>query len=122
MGERIVFYDAGLIADQIDEGEEYGVIKRILTILIVDYVLISESPHYHNRFTLYDKASAVEFTDLIEIHTLELSKLLETEVFGCISCFSCLKHCKGASENGELYGSAQSLGNAYSRTKTRLPA
>jgi predicted transposase/invertase (TIGR01784 family) len=78
MRERIVFYDAGLITDQIDEGEEYGVIKRAITILIVDYVLISESPYYHNRFTLYDPSSAVEFTDLIEIHTLELPKLPET--------------------------------------------
>jgi predicted transposase/invertase (TIGR01784 family) len=78
MRERIVFYDAGLITDQIDEGEAYGVIKRVITILIVDYVLISESPHYHNRFTLYDQASAVEFTDLIEIHTLELPKLPKT--------------------------------------------
>jgi predicted transposase/invertase (TIGR01784 family) len=41
-------------------------------------VLISESPHYHNRFTLYDPSSAVEFTDLMEIHTLELPKLPET--------------------------------------------
>jgi predicted transposase/invertase (TIGR01784 family) len=34
--------------------------------------------HYHNRFTLYDPASAIEFTDLIEINTLELPKLPET--------------------------------------------
>jgi predicted transposase/invertase (TIGR01784 family) len=78
MRERIVFYDAGLITGQIDEGEAYSVIKRVITILIVDYVLISKSPHYHNRFTLYNPVLAVEFTDLIEIHTLELLKLPET--------------------------------------------
>jgi predicted transposase/invertase (TIGR01784 family) len=32
---------------------------------------------YHNRFTLYDPASATEFTNLIEINTLELPKLPE---------------------------------------------
>jgi hypothetical protein len=47
-------------------------------ITIVDFVLIPESPHYHHRFTFYDSASAIEFTDLIEIHTLELPKLPET--------------------------------------------
>ena len=76
--ERIVFYDAGLITDQLDAGEEYGSIKRVITILITDYVLIPESSRYHNRFTLYDPESSIEFTDLIEIHTLELPKLPET--------------------------------------------
>jgi predicted transposase/invertase (TIGR01784 family) len=78
MRERIVFYDAGLITDQIDAGEEYDLIKRVITILITDYVLIPESPCYHNRFTLCDPKAAIEFTDLIEIHTLELPKLPET--------------------------------------------
>ena len=77
MRERLIFYDAGLITDQIDASEDYGVIKKVITILIVDYVLIPESPRYHNRFTLYDPASAIEFTDLIEINTLELPKLPE---------------------------------------------
>jgi predicted transposase/invertase (TIGR01784 family) len=75
MRERLIFYDTGLITDQIDAGEVYSAIKRVITILIVDYVLIPESPRYHNRFTLYDPASAIEFTDLIEINTLELPKL-----------------------------------------------
>jgi predicted transposase/invertase (TIGR01784 family) len=75
MRERLIFYNAGLIIDQIDAGEDYGVIKRVITILIVDYVLIPESPRYHNRFTLYDPTSAIEFSDLIEINTLELPKL-----------------------------------------------
>ena len=75
MRKRIVFYDAGLITDQIDAGEDYGLIKRIITILIVDYILIPGTPRYHNRFTLYDPVSGMEFTDLIEINTLELPKL-----------------------------------------------
>jgi predicted transposase/invertase (TIGR01784 family) len=54
MPERIVFYDAGLITDQIDAGEDYGIIKRVISILIVDYLLIPGSPRYHNRFALYD--------------------------------------------------------------------
>ena len=78
MRERIVFYDAGLITDQIDAGEDYSSIKRVITILITDYLLIHESGRYHNRFTLYDPESAIEFSDLIEIHTLELPKLPET--------------------------------------------
>jgi predicted transposase/invertase (TIGR01784 family) len=78
MRERIVFYDAGLIMDQINAGEDYSSIKRVITILITDYLLIPENGRYHNRFTLYDPESAIEFSDLIEIHTLELPKLPET--------------------------------------------
>ena len=41
------------------------------------YELITESPLYHHRFTLYDHRAAVEFTDILEIRTLELAKLPE---------------------------------------------
>jgi len=50
----------------------------VISILITDYELIPKSPHYHHRFTLYDPLAAVEFTDLLEIRTLEFSKLPET--------------------------------------------
>ena len=52
-------------------------LKRVVSILITDYVLISESPFYHHRFTLYDHSASVEFTDLLEIRTFELPKLPE---------------------------------------------
>ena len=77
MRERLIFYDAGLITHQIDAGEDYGVIKRVITILITDYELIPESRRYHNHFTIYDPVSEIEFTDLLEINTLELPKLPE---------------------------------------------
>jgi predicted transposase/invertase (TIGR01784 family) len=78
MPERLVFYSAGLITEQLDSGEAYRLIKRVISILIVDYVLIPDNPRYHNRFTLYDPATATEFTDILEIDTIELPKLPET--------------------------------------------
>jgi predicted transposase/invertase (TIGR01784 family) len=77
MRNRLVFYDSSLIAGQIDTGNEFKTLKRVISILITDYVLIPESPLYHHRFTLYDPRAAVEFTDLLEIRTLELPKLPE---------------------------------------------
>jgi predicted transposase/invertase (TIGR01784 family) len=77
MPKRIVFYGAGLISEQINSGEEYGLIKRVISILIIDFRLIKKNSRYHNRFTLYDPQSATELTDILEIHTLELSKLPE---------------------------------------------
>lgn len=72
---RIIFYDAKLITEQIGSGDDYDTIKKNISIIITDEDLISSSPRYHHRFTLYDKEADVEFTDLIEINTLELSKL-----------------------------------------------
>jgi len=77
MRNRLVFYDSGLITGQIGESEDYQTMKRVISILITGYPLIHESPLYHHRFTLYDHRAAVEFTDLLEIRTLELTKLPE---------------------------------------------
>ena len=74
---RVILYDAKLIAEQIGSGNDYEVIKKVISIIIVDENLIEGSQKYHHRFTLYDADAKVEFSDLLEIHTLELRKLPE---------------------------------------------
>ncbi|MCL2052720.1 MAG: Rpn family recombination-promoting nuclease/putative transposase [Lachnospiraceae bacterium] len=75
MRERVVFYISKMVTEQISSGDGYEEIKKAVSILIADYDLIENSPRYHHRFTLYDIDSKVEFTDLIEINSLELGKL-----------------------------------------------
>ena len=65
--------------EQLGSGDDYEEIKKIISILIADYELIDNSPKYHHRFTLYDIENKIEFTDLIEINTLELEKLPQVE-------------------------------------------
>jgi predicted transposase/invertase (TIGR01784 family) len=72
---RIVFYDAKLITEQIGNGDDYAAVKRVISIVVTDEELIAASPRYHHRFTLYDRDAGVAFTDLFEVHTLELPKL-----------------------------------------------
>jgi predicted transposase/invertase (TIGR01784 family) len=72
---RIVFYDAKLVTEQIGSGDDYAAVKRVISIVVTDEELIAASPHYHHRFTLYDRDAGVEFTDLLEVHSLELPKL-----------------------------------------------
>ena len=79
MKERIVFYDAKLITEQIGENDNYEKIKRVISIIITDYPLIEESPNYHHRFLLYDPENNVTFTDILEIHTLEIPKIGESD-------------------------------------------
>ena len=75
MKNRIVFYDAKLITEQMGSGDKYEDIQKVISIIITEEQLISDSPSYHHRFTFYDPEAKVEFTDIVEIHTLELRKL-----------------------------------------------
>ena len=84
--ERLMFYQAKMITEQIGEGNDYDVIKPVINIVITDFtVVIPNSQAYHHRFRFYDAENEIELTDLKEIHTLELSKLPQksdtTELF-----------------------------------------
>ncbi|NLC43328.1 MAG: hypothetical protein GX783_03490 [Clostridiales bacterium] len=74
MRERIMFYTAKMITEQIGKGEEYDTIKRVISIVITDYRLIPENEQYHNRYQLYDSKTGSRFTDLLEVDALEYEK------------------------------------------------
>jgi predicted transposase/invertase (TIGR01784 family) len=76
---RIVFYAAKLITEQIGDGKRYAEINKVISIIITDEPLVENSERYHHRFTLTDIDTGVQLTDLIEIHTLELEKLPEND-------------------------------------------
>jgi len=75
MKNRIIFYDAKLITEQLGKSERYETIQQVISIIITEEKLIKESAGYHHRFTFYDSSSKIEFSDIIEIYTLELGKL-----------------------------------------------
>jgi predicted transposase/invertase (TIGR01784 family) len=75
--ERIVYYDAKLITEQLGVSGKYSEIKKVISILITEKPLFSASERYHHRFVFYDAEAQVVFTEMIEIHTIELLKLPE---------------------------------------------
>ncbi|MDR1934377.1 MAG: Rpn family recombination-promoting nuclease/putative transposase [Candidatus Accumulibacter sp.] len=77
--ERMVFYLTRMVNEQIGPGDEYWSIKRSICILIANYVLVPENASYRNRYRLYDRQTGSEFTDLLEVNTLELPKLPRDE-------------------------------------------
>ncbi|MCL1793959.1 MAG: Rpn family recombination-promoting nuclease/putative transposase [Oscillospiraceae bacterium] len=77
--ERIIYYSSKMVTEQIGSSEKHHEIKRVISIIITNYELIKKSPKYHHRFVLYDPENGVEFTDLIEVNTLELQKIPEAE-------------------------------------------
>ena len=73
--ERIVFYGSKLITEQLSSAGQYDEIQKVISIIITNDKLITDGEGYHHRFVFYDSEACVEFTDIIEIHTLELCKL-----------------------------------------------
>jgi predicted transposase/invertase (TIGR01784 family) len=77
MRERVAFSTGRNLSRQIKRGEDYGKIARVATIVITKYDIIKEDNCYHHIFRLYDGDKKVLFTDIMEIHTLEMAKLPE---------------------------------------------
>jgi predicted transposase/invertase (TIGR01784 family) len=74
MRERVVFYLAKMVTDQIDASDEYWKIKRSICIFIMDFILVPEDTIFHNHYTLRNHKNA-QLTDLLEVVILELPKL-----------------------------------------------
>jgi predicted transposase/invertase (TIGR01784 family) len=73
--ERLTYYVSKMVTEQIARGQDYDVIKRVISVVITDFAVLDGSPDYHHTFRLYDGKHKVTLTDLVEIHTLELPKL-----------------------------------------------
>jgi len=75
MRERIVFYNAKMMSEQLGSGNNYDLLKKTINIIIAGEIFIHEHDKYHDKFTIYSAATKTEFTDIVEFHTLELPKL-----------------------------------------------
>jgi len=76
MDERTLYYQSKLVTEQLGIGQDYSLIKKVVSIIIMDYTItqLSESDRYHHQFR-YRTDDGVELTDLVELNTLELPKL-----------------------------------------------
>ena len=72
--KRSIFYLTKLFAEDLLAGERYERLKRCVSISILGFNL-DERPEYHKIYRLRDEFG-YEFTDLLEIHVVELNKSL----------------------------------------------
>ncbi|MDR2175933.1 MAG: Rpn family recombination-promoting nuclease/putative transposase [Synergistaceae bacterium] len=73
--ERITAYAGKMLGTQLSVGKKYTEMKKVIAIVILDYDLIEENDSFHNTYLLYDAKTKSLFTDIMEIHTLEMRKL-----------------------------------------------
>ncbi|MDR1735450.1 MAG: Rpn family recombination-promoting nuclease/putative transposase [Oscillospiraceae bacterium] len=70
---RTIYSQSKLVAEQMSSGQKFSTIKRVVSIIITDENFVP-GEDYHHRFR-YRTNDGMEFTNLVEIDTLELRKL-----------------------------------------------
>lgn len=72
---RDLYYLARMYADDLMLGENYGKLRRCVSISLLDFKLFPEKQEYHSIYRLRDEAGR-ELTNLWEVHIIELGKTL----------------------------------------------
>jgi len=73
--ERIAFLNSKAFAGQMNIGEDYCMLKRTVTVVITEFIMIKENEDCHNRFKWYNIEDGTLLTPAQEINFLELPKL-----------------------------------------------
>ena len=68
-----------LLAEQLSSGQQYKSVNRVISVLITDFDLLKETKDYHTWFRLRDTSGKITLTEVLEVHTLELSKIPASE-------------------------------------------
>jgi len=72
---RSLYYWAQLYSQQLEKGSEYGVLRPVIAINLVDFVLFKETQENHHRFMISDvKNPDSVLTEDLQIHFVELTK------------------------------------------------
>ena len=77
--ERITYYNSKMLVTQLKKGQRYSELQNTVSIAIADFEIIKNSKEkYHHVFHIREEETGIKFTDLIEINTLELTKIPKT--------------------------------------------
>ncbi|MCT4595703.1 MAG: Rpn family recombination-promoting nuclease/putative transposase, partial [Anaeromicrobium sp.] len=71
--KRAFYYWAKVFSDQMASGEDYEKLKKTIGINILDFNYIDEED-YHNEYRVYNTKTKKEFSNLFEMHYVELKK------------------------------------------------
>ena len=74
-GDRALFYISRMYTDQIEKGQNYDVLKKCVSISILDFVLFENQPEFYSRFHILEDTRHFIYTDKMEFHVIELPKL-----------------------------------------------
>ena len=73
--KRMIFYLSKMYTEQIREGDSYDRLQKCIQVSILAHVLFQEDDECYRRISFCDVKTGKEYTDLMEMHILELPKL-----------------------------------------------
>ena len=76
MIKRSLYYWSKLYSEQLNEGEDYSILKRTICINILNFKYL-KTRKFHSSYRLKEIYSNEELTDFAEIHFIEIPKLEE---------------------------------------------
>ena len=74
MIQRSLYYWSKLYSEQLNEGEDYSILKRTICINILNFKYL-KTRKFHSAYRLKEIYSNEELTDVAEIHFIEIPKL-----------------------------------------------
>ena len=73
--DRSLFYVSKMYTDQIKKGQPYDVLKKCVCISILDFTLFDDTNEFYSCFHILEDTRHTLYTDKVEFHVVELSKL-----------------------------------------------
>ncbi len=73
--KRVLFYLAKLYTEQIQKGDDYEKLKKCVHVGVLDFIRFPESEECYHKINLCNCKNGEIYTDLLELHILELPKL-----------------------------------------------
>lgn len=74
MCQRLAYYASSLYVEQLQEGDEYSLLRPAISICVLSQRLFPHVPDMHLDFRLRERKQGFVLTDDLQIHTIELPK------------------------------------------------
>lgn len=75
--DRALFYLAKMYTGQAGKGQKYNVLKKCVSISILDFILFEKEAGFYSCFHILEDTRHFAYTDKMEFHVIELPKLPE---------------------------------------------
>lgn len=72
---RILFYLGKMYTGQLKKGEPYENLKKCIHVSILDFIHFPDDKRCYHKISFCDTKTGIPYTDLMELHILELKKL-----------------------------------------------
>lgn len=72
---RLLFYAARMLSGQLTEGDGYKNLRPVISIGVLERTFLRDWTQVHSEYRLRRSADGAAFSDLLQFHLLELSKL-----------------------------------------------